>query len=51
MLDRLGCNVEEYTRDLGQNLRFKWVVEKVLIEGQFFNYWMTTSVSVPMKYR
>ena len=34
----------------GQNLGFKWTVEKVFIEGQFLNCWMTTSVSTPMKY-
>ena len=34
----------------GAKLGFNWVVEKVLLKGDFYNCWMTTSVSPPMKY-
>ena len=31
-------------------LGFNWTVEKVLVKGEFYNCWMTVSVSPPMKY-
>ena len=34
----------------GAKLGFNWIVEKVLAKGDFYNCWMTTSVSPPMKY-
>ena len=34
----------------GAKLGFNWIVEKVLRKGDFYNCWMTTSVSPPMKY-
>ncbi len=34
----------------GTRLGFNWIVEKVLIKGEFYNCWMTTSVSPPIKY-
>ena len=34
----------------GKQLGFNWIVEKVLIKGEFYNCWMTSSVSPPMKY-
>ena len=34
----------------GTKLGFNWIVEKVLIKGEFYNCWMTSSVSPPMKY-
>ena len=33
----------------GVYVGFKWIVEKVLDEGEFKNCWMTTSVSQPMQ--
>ena len=32
----------------GVKVGFKWIVEKVLDEGEYKNCWMTTSVSQPM---
>ena len=34
----------------GTKLGFNWIIEKVLIKGEFYNCWMTTSVSPPIKY-
>ena len=34
----------------GSKLDFKWIVEKVKIKGEFYNCWMTTSVSALIKY-
>ena len=34
----------------GIQLGFNWIVEKVLIKGKFYDCWMTSSVSPPMKY-
>ena len=34
----------------GTRLGFNWIVEKVLVKGEFYNCWMTVSVSPPMKY-
>ena len=34
----------------GTRFGFNWIVEKVLIKGEFYNCWMTTSVSPPIKY-
>ena len=33
----------------GVKVGFKWIVEKVLDDGQYKNCWMTTSVSQPMQ--
>ena len=33
----------------GNKYGFKWIVEKVLDEGEYKNCWMTTNVSQPMK--
>ena len=32
----------------GNKFGFTWIVEKVLIEGNFFECWMTSSVSRPL---
>ena len=34
----------------GSRFGFTWMVEKVLDKGDFYDCWMTTSVSAPMKY-
>ena len=34
----------------GAKFGFKWIVEKVFFQGEFYDCWMTTSVSSPIKY-
>ncbi len=34
----------------GAKYGFNWIVEKVKIQGDFYNCWMTSSVSPPLKY-
>ena len=34
----------------GFKFGFTWMVEKVLDKGNFYDCWMTSSVSAPMKY-
>ena len=38
----------ELITNKGVTVGFKWIVEKVLEEGEYKNCWMTTSVSQPM---
>ena len=40
----------EITDQNGAKLGFNWIVEKVIDKGKFYNCWMTTSVSPPLKY-
>ena len=38
----------ELVDENGNKFGFKWTVEKVLVEGEFKDCWMTTGVSQPM---
>ncbi len=38
----------ELTDKVGNKYGFQWVVEKVMIKGEFKDCWMTTSVSQPV---
>ena len=38
----------ELTDKVGNKYGFQWVVEKVIIKGEFKDCWMTTSVSQPV---
>ncbi|MBI28781.1 MAG: hypothetical protein CFH21_00878 [Alphaproteobacteria bacterium MarineAlpha5_Bin11] len=40
----------EITDIKGSKLGFEWIIEKVNIQGNFYDCWMTTSVSPPMKF-
>ena len=38
----------EVIDDYGNNYGFKWIVEKIIVEGKYKNCWMTSNVSPPM---
>ena len=48
--DQIGFFFIEIIDKDGKQLGFNWIVEKVLIKGEFYNCWMTPSVSPLMKY-
>ena len=34
----------------GLRFKFNWIVEKVIDQGSYYNCWMTTLVSIPIRY-
>ena len=51
-LVKQGGNISFFSVELvdktGNKFKFQWIVEKVLMDGELKNCWMTTSVSQPV---
>ena len=48
--ENIAIFIIEIVDSKGSEFAFRWIVERVQSKGDFFNCWMTTSVSTPIKY-